>query len=114
MYELVTKYNSLVKISDEKPKGALWESKKDDREDPDIKSGIKIDIIAKYWPDKHPDIIPRILKGVGVDIGARDPKVNLKEFLTLNWILDYGVASKDELIQFWTRILDPENILTVK
>ena len=114
MYELVTKFNSLVKISDEKPRKIFDDNKPDEKDESEIKSGIRIDIITKYWPDKHPDIIPRILKGVGVDIGARDPKVNLKEFLTLNCILENGVASKEELIQFWTRILDPDNILIVK
>jgi hypothetical protein len=51
---------------------------------------------------------------VGVDMGAKDPRVDLKAFLNLNCILEYGVTSKQELIQFWIRILDPENTLLVE
>lgn len=55
-----------------------------------------------------------ILRGVGVDVEAKDPRISLKAFLNLNCILEYGVAQKDELIQFWTRVLDPQNIFMVK
>ena len=68
---------------------------------------------SRLLADKHPDIVPQILKGVGVDVGARNPRVNMRSFFNLNCILDYGVASKEELVQFWTRVLDPSNIMLV-
>jgi hypothetical protein len=37
-------------------------------------SGIKIEVLEKYsklLADKHPDIVPRILRGVGIDIEAK-------------------------------------------
>lgn len=79
--------------------------------------GIKIDVLNKYsklLADKHPDVVPMILKGVGVDVLAKDPRISLNSFFNLNCILEYGVANKNELIQFWTRVLDPDNILLVK
>mmetsp|Transcript_38689 Transcript_38689/g.44310 ORF Transcript_38689/g.44310 Transcript_38689/m.44310 type:complete len:132 (-) Transcript_38689:344-739(-) len=87
MYELVTKFNSLVKISEEVPKGfaqAKEGSKMSPEELENKGAGIKISYLVKYWPDKHPDVIPSILKGVGIDTGGKDPRVTLKEFLTVN------------------------------
>lgn len=37
----------------------------------------------------------------------------MKAFLNLYCILEYGSATKFELISFWTRILDPNNMLMV-
>ena len=69
---------------------------------------------SKLLADKHPDVVPMILKGVGIDVEARDPRIPLNAFLNLNCILEYGVAKKEELIQFWTRVLDPTNVFVVK
>lgn len=69
---------------------------------------------SKLLADKHPDVVPMILKGVGVDVDSKNPRISLKAFFNLNCILEYGVANKDELIQFWTRVLDPSNVLMVK
>ena len=97
-YELVTQYNSLVEISDEVPKQILNEKGMvfrnsiyiiDADPEPEImkSSGIKIDVLMRYnrlLSDKHPDIVPRILKGVGVDVGSKNPRVSMKSFLNLN------------------------------
>jgi hypothetical protein len=79
--------------------------------------GIKIDVLNQYsklLADKHQDVIPMILRGVGVDVDAKDPRISLNAFLNLYWILEYGAAQKNELIQFWTRVLDPNSIFLVK
>jgi len=79
--------------------------------------GVKIDVLNQYsklLADKHPDVVPIILRGVGVDVEAKDPRISLSAFLNLNCILEYGVAKKIELIQFWTRVLDPDNVFMVK
>ena len=121
VYELITQYNGLVRISEQE--GKLLEEHgssplSPQTEEPEINpAGIKVKILSKYTrllADKHPDIIPRILKGVGVDIGSKDPRVDLKSFLNLYWILDLGTANKAELIEFWTRILDPDNVVIVE
>eukprot|EP00344_Euplotes_crassus_P008634 CAMPEP_0197018152 /NCGR_PEP_ID=MMETSP1380-20130617/79939_1 /TAXON_ID=5936 /ORGANISM="Euplotes crassus, Strain CT5" /LENGTH=243 /DNA_ID=CAMNT_0042445333 /DNA_START=129 /DNA_END=860 /DNA_ORIENTATION=+ len=121
VYELITQYNGLVKISDQDVKVSNEEdmvnSPRSDDEEAKKLLGVKAETLSKYTrllSDKHPDIIPKILKGVGVDIGSKDPRVNLRSFLNLNSILDFGTASKSELIQFWTRILDPDNIMNVE
>ena len=57
--------------------------------------GVKIDVLNQYsklLADKHQDVVPMILKGVGVDVEAKDPRISLKAFMNLNWILEYGVA----------------------
>jgi len=119
VYELITQYNGLVDISEKQvdTSSDTLQPLEGDEEPETKQEGIKIDVLIRYTrilADKHPYIIPKILKGVGVDTGARNPRANLKSFLKLNWILEYGVVGKDELIQFWTRILDPENTLTVE
>jgi hypothetical protein len=79
--------------------------------------GVKIEVLNQYsklLADKHPDVVPMILKGVGVDVEAKDPRIGLSAYLNLNCILEYGVAQKDELIQFWTRVLDPDNVFLVR
>lgn len=38
----------------------------------------------------------------------------MKAYLNLYWILEYNSATKDELVSFWTRFLDPHNVTMVK
>jgi hypothetical protein len=48
--------------------------------------GIKIDVLNQYsklLADKHQDVIPMILRGVGVDVDAKDPRISLNAFLNL-------------------------------
>ncbi|CAI2383487.1 unnamed protein product [Moneuplotes crassus] len=121
VYELMTQYNSMVTISQEPDKVKPGEPKspeiKSPKKDESFAKGIKLKVLNQYsklLADKHPDVVPMILRGVGVDVDARDPRISMKAFMNLNCILEYGVAEKDELIQFWTRVLDPENKFLVK
>ncbi|CAI2386011.1 unnamed protein product [Moneuplotes crassus] len=121
VYELITQYNGLVKISSDdlkyNPEDGTINSERSEGEEAKRALGIKPETLTKctrLLADKHQDIIPKILKGVGVDIGSKDPRVDLRSFLNLNSILDFGTAHKSELIQFWTRILDPDNIMNVE
>lgn len=78
MYSLVTQYNSLVKISEEnleaKEVDKLKTTAQKSSTEPEVKSGgIKITVLNKYsklLADKHPMIVPQILRGVGVDVGS--------------------------------------------
>ena len=89
VYELITQYNGLVDISEKQVDTSpdILQPLEGDEEPETKQEGIKIDVLIRYTrilADKHPDIIPKILKGVGVDTGARNPRANLKSFLKLN------------------------------
>ena len=57
----------------------------------------------------NPTLVDVILKAAGINVDSKVPTISWDNFLFLNSLIKYNTASKDDFIQFFKSIFDPQH-----